>query len=132
MRYAPGLLQYSLEFSRPRKAHIQYRLPGSLIPCGLRLGQRAFRFLLPAEYVLHIHAGFLHHFGFEMGVDFGRGLLIRVAQYFHGDQRFHACLKQQRRVIVPEIVRRKRRFQLLDDVVLALGFLGHLTLLNAI
>lgn len=44
-----------------------------------------------------------------MRVDIRRGLVIRVAQYFHGDQRFHARFKKQRRVIVPEIVRRKRR-----------------------
>ena len=132
MRYAPGLLQYSLEFSRPRKAHIQYRLAGSLVPCGLRLRQCTFRFLLPAEYILHIHAGFLHHFGFEMGVDVGRGLVICVAQYLHGDQRFNARFKQQRRIIVPEIMRCERRFQLLDDVVLAFGRLGHLALLYAI
>ena len=67
-----------------------------------------------------------------MRVDVGRGLVIRVAQYFHGDQRFHACLEKQRRVIMPEIVRRKRRFQLLDDVVLALGRIGHFALLYAI
>lgn len=132
MRYAPGLLQYSLEFSRPRKAHIQYRLPGSLVSCSLRLRQRTFRFLLPAEYVLHIHAGFLHHFGFEVRVDVGRGLVIRVAQYFHGDQRFHACLEKQRRVIMPEIMRRQRRFQLLDDIVLTLGCFGHLAFLYAV
>ena len=38
----------------------------------MRLRQRAFRFLLPAEYVLHIHTGFLHHFGLEVRVDIRR------------------------------------------------------------
>lgn len=38
---------------RPRQAHIQHRLPGSFIPCGLHLDQCAFRFLLLAEYILH-------------------------------------------------------------------------------
>ena len=74
-----------LEFPRPRQAHIQYWFPGAFIPCGLRLGQCAFRFLFPAEYILHIHARLLHHFGFEVRVDVGRGLVIRVAQYLHGD-----------------------------------------------
>ena len=71
-------------------------------------------------------------FGLEMRVDIRRSLVIRVAKYFHGDQRFHACLEKQRRVIVPEIVRRERRFQLLDDVVLTLGCLGHFALFYAI
>ena len=85
-------IQYS-KFPRPRQAHIQYRFPGSFVPCGLRLGQYAFSFLLSPEYVLHIHAGFLHHFGFEVRVDVRRGLIIRVAQYLHGDQRLHTGLK---------------------------------------
>lgn len=127
-----GLCCFILEFPRPRKAHIQYRLPGSLVSCSLRLGQRAFRFLLPAEYVLHIHDGFLHHFGFEVRVDVGRGLVIRVSQYLHGNQRLYSRFKQQRRIIVPEIMRRERWFQLLDNVVLALGCFGHLALLYAI
>ena len=93
MRYAPGLLQYSLEFPRPRQAHIQFRLPGSFIPYTLRLCQHALRFLLFPKYLLHIHAGFLQHFGFEVRIDVGRRLIIRVAQHFHGDQRFHACLE---------------------------------------
>lgn len=127
-----GLCCFILEFPRPRQAHIQHRFPGSLIPRSLCLRQRAFRFLLAAEYILHIHTGFLHHFGFEVRVDVGRGLVIRVAQYFHGDQRFHACLEKQRRVIMPEIMRRQRRFQLLDDIVLTLGCFGHLAFLYAV
>ena len=83
--YASWPLACLSKFPRPRQAHIQYRFPGTLIPSGLRFRQCAFRFLLPAEYILHIHAGFLHHFGFEMGVDVCRGLVIRVAQYLHGD-----------------------------------------------
>lgn len=78
-----------LELPRPRQAHIQYRLPRSLIPWGLRLGQYAFGFLLAAEYIFHIHTGFFHHVGFEVRIDIGRDLVVRVAQYFQGDQRLN-------------------------------------------
>ena len=37
---APWSLMYQSKFPRPRQAHIRYRFPGALIPCGLRLGQR--------------------------------------------------------------------------------------------
>lgn len=64
------------KLSRPRQTHIQYRLPGSLILGGLHPGQCAFRFLLPAEHILHVHAGFLHHFEFEVRADVCHGLLL--------------------------------------------------------
>lgn len=51
--YASWPLACLSKFPRPRQAHIQYRFPGTLIPSGLRFRQCAFRFLLPAEYILH-------------------------------------------------------------------------------
>ena len=72
---------YSLESSRPRQAGIHSWFPRSLFLRALSLGQYALCFLLAAEYFLHIRAGFLHHFGFEVRVDVGRSLVIRVAQY---------------------------------------------------
>ena len=105
-RWASWPSLYPLESSSPRQAGIHSWFPRSLFLRALGLGQYAFGFLLPVEYFFHIHAGFLHHLGIEVRVDVGRSLVVRVAQYFHGNQRFRACLKQQRRAIVPRIMRR--------------------------
>ena len=96
-------------------------VPRPLFLRALGLGQYAFGFLLPSEYFFHIHAGFLHHLGIEVRVDIGRSLIVRMAQYLHGNQRFHTRLEQQRSEIVPEVMRRQGRLQALYDVVLPLG-----------
>ena len=55
-----GFYRIILEFSRPRQAHIQYRLPGTFIPCGLRLTLHAPDFLLPAKYTASINLMTIH------------------------------------------------------------------------
>ena len=122
---------YPLKSSSPRQAGIHSRFPRSLFLRALGLGQYAFGFLLTAEYFFYIHAGFLHHLGIEVRVDIGRCLVVRVAQYLHGNQRFHACLEQQRSEIMPEVMRRQGRLQALYDVVLPLGSCLDLPLLHA-
>lgn len=122
---------YSLESSCPRQAGIHSRFSRSLFLSALGLGEYTFGFLLPAEYFFHIHAGFLHHLGIEVRVDIGRCLVVRVAQYLHGNQRFHACLEQQRSEIMPEVMRRQGRLQALHNVVLPLGACLDFPLLHA-
>lgn len=74
-----------------------------------------FRPLL--EHLVHVHGGLLQHLIPDMGVDVGGGLVVGVADDFHGHQRVDAALVEHGHVVVPEVMRRQDGLDLLQDVV---------------
>ncbi len=56
-----------------------------------------------------------------MGVDIGGGLVVRVSDDLHGDERVDAGLVEHGHVVVPEIMRRDDGPDALQDVVLSAG-----------
>ena len=59
----------------------------------------------PPEHLLHVHCGLSQRVLLDMGVNVRRGLVVRMPDDLHGNQRIDATLIQQCHVIVPELYR---------------------------